>query len=120
HHGHEVTSTGDGFFVGFESQEDAVACAVAIQQRLDAHRRENGFAPKVRIGVHLAEAQQVGDNFLGKGVHEAARIAALASGGEILVSKETGCGTSFRSSDPRSVELKGLSKPMDVVSITWQ
>jgi class 3 adenylate cyclase len=120
HHGHEVVSTGDGFFVGFETQEDAIACAVVTQQTLEAHRREHGFAPKVRIGIHFATALQVGDNYRGKGVHEAARIAALASGGEILVSRETAQGTTFKVSEPRSVELKGIAEPMEVVSVAWR
>jgi class 3 adenylate cyclase len=120
HHGQEVVSTGDGFFVGFDSQIDAIACAVAIQQTLEAHRRDAGFAPKVRIGIHFAPAQQVGHNYRGKGVNEAARIAGIANGGEILVSKETAKGTPFKLSDARTVELKGLSEPMEVVSVAWR
>src|SRR5206468_1306544 len=79
----------DGFFIGFDSPDEALACAVAIQRRLAEHRRANGFAPKVRIGVHASGATQVGRNFSGKGVHEAARIAALANGDEILSSRAT-------------------------------
>jgi len=120
HHGHEVVSTGDGFFVGFDTQADAITCAIAIQQTLETHRREHGFAPKVRIGIHFAAAQEVAGNYRGKGVHEAARIAAIAAGGEILVSVETAKGTAFKLSEPRSVELKGLSEPVEVVSVTWK
>ena len=120
HHGHEVVSTGDGFFVGFDAQQDAIACAIGIQQTLESHRREHGFAPKVRIGIHFATAQQVGDNYRGKGVHEAARIAAIAAGGEILASRETAEGTPFKLSEPRTVELKGISEPVEVVSVAWR
>ena len=60
HAGEEVVATGDGFFVGFDSPDQALACAVAIQRRLAEHRRRNGFAPKVRIGVHASGATQVG------------------------------------------------------------
>ena len=69
HRGDEVAATGDGFFVAFESPEDALACAVAIQRRLADHRQTAGFAPQVRIGLHAAGATQVGQNFTGKGVH---------------------------------------------------
>ena len=120
HHGREVTATGDGFFVEFETPDNAISCAVAIQRTLDTHRREHGFAPQVRIGIHFASAQRVGDNYRGIGVHEAARIAALAEGNEILVSQVTAQGTGFKLSEPRSVELKGLAEPMEVVSITWR
>ena len=71
HKGEEVVSTGDGFFVGFDSPDEALACAVAIQRRLAEHRRSAGFAPKVRIGLHASGATQVGRDFSGKGVHEA-------------------------------------------------
>jgi len=119
HRGEEVVATGDGFFVGFDSPDDALACAVAIQRRLDEHRRVNGFAPKVRIGVHASGATQVGRNFSGKGVHEAARIAALADGGQILSSRDTAVGGRFPTSNPQEVTLRGTSEAMAIVSIDW-
>lgn len=119
HQGEEVVTTGDGFFVGFDTPDAAIACAVAIQRKLAEHRKTQGFAPYVRIGVHAADATQVGKDFKGKGVHEAARIAALAEGGEILSSKET-AQSRFPISEPRTVTLKGISQPMDIVSIDWK
>lgn len=120
HHGEEVVGTGDGFFVGFDSPEAALACAVAIQRKLTEHRKTQGFAPQVRIGVHASPATQVGANFAGKGVHEAARIAALADGGEILASAETASGSAFPTSGAREVSLKGISEPMQIVQIDWK
>jgi class 3 adenylate cyclase len=121
HGGDEVSSTGDGFFVGFDSPDAAVACAVAIQRRLADHRKQHGFAPQVRIGLHASGAAQVGRSFRGKGVHEAARIADLGEGGEIVASMATvGDASSYRVSESRTVTLKGLSEPMDVVSIDWR
>lgn len=116
--GEEVVSTGDGFFVGFDNAEAALGCAVAIQRTLAAHRRAQGFAPQVRIGVHASPATQVDNNFRGKGVHEAARIAALAEGGEILASKETAADYPG-ASEARTVALKGISDPVEVVAIDW-
>jgi adenylate cyclase len=118
--GDEVTATGDGFFVGFDSPDAAVGCATSIQRTLAEHRQKHGFAPQVRIGLHASDATQVGRNFRGKGVHEAARIAALASGGEILASAETVAGTRFAVSESRRVALKGISEPVDVVSVDWR
>ena len=60
HGGEEVDHAGDGFFVAFPDARNAVDCACAIQRRLAAHRREHGFAPPVRIGVHAAVATRVG------------------------------------------------------------
>jgi class 3 adenylate cyclase len=117
--GEEVATTGDGFFVGFDSPDAAIECAMAIQRRLGEHRREHGFAPQVRIGVHASPATQVEHNFRGRGVHEAARIAALADAGEILASKATAEGRQNISA-PRAVSLKGIAEPVEVVSIDWR
>jgi class 3 adenylate cyclase len=119
HEGREISTTGDGFFVSFDSPEQAVAAAVAIQRRLADHRKQAGFAPQVRIGLHASDAQQVGTNYRGKGVHEASRIAGLATGGQIIASLST-VGESYRSSGVRSELLKGLSEPMEVVTIDWR
>lgn len=119
HHGQEVVTTGDGFFVGFDNPDAAIACAVAIQRKLAEHRQTSGFAPQVRIGVHASGANQVGNNFSGKGVHEAARIAALANGNEILASRRT-VSSRFVPSEPRMVTLKGIAEPMEIVAVTWR
>lgn len=120
HEGEEVVATGDGFFVGFDSPEAAIACAVAIQRALADHRARHGFAPKVRIGLHVSDATQVGTNFRGRGVHEAARIAQLAEGDEVVASKDTAVGSRFPTAEPREVFLKGISEPIEVVSIDWR
>ncbi len=119
HEGEEVVATGDGFFVGFDSPEAALACAVAIQRRLADHRRQAGFAPAVRIGIHASGATQIGRNFAGKGVHEAARIAALAEGGQIVASVETVAGTRFPFGQPRSVTLRGTTEPIEIATVDW-
>jgi len=119
HQGKEISTTGDGFFVSFDSPEQAVAAAIAIQRRLQEHRQQHGFAPQVRIGLHAADANVVGANFRGKGVHEASRIAGVAKGGEILASVAT-VGDGFTTSAPRSEILKGLSEPMEIVTIDWR
>ena len=120
HRGEEVTATGDGFFVAFESPDEAVACAVAIQRRLADQRRTQGFAPQVRIGLHAAGATQVGDNFTGKGVHEASRIAGLAEGGQIVASRATTAGGRFEVSEARTVDIRGIAEPVEVVTVDWR
>jgi class 3 adenylate cyclase len=120
HQGEEVVATGDGFFVGFDSPEAALACAVAIQRGLAEHRRAHGFAPQVRIGVHASMATQVAQNFRGKGVHEAARIASLAEGGQVLASKDTAVGSRYPLAEPRTVTLKGIAEAMEIVAIEWR
>jgi class 3 adenylate cyclase len=122
HGGEEVEHRGDGYFVAFPTADSALECAVAIQRSLAEHRRAHGFSPKVRIGVHRAEAARTGQTYQGKGVHEAARISALADGDEILVSVETleAAGKSVPAGEPRSVSLKGIARPIQVASVDWQ
>jgi class 3 adenylate cyclase len=119
HEGEEISTTGDGFFVSFDSPEAAVAAAIAIQRRLAEHRRTAGFAPQVRIGLHASDATRVGGDFRGKGVHEAARIAALGGAGEIVASAGT-VGEGQRTSNRRSESLKGLSEAIEVVNVEWR
>ncbi|HEX2239864.1 MAG TPA: adenylate/guanylate cyclase domain-containing protein, partial [Actinomycetota bacterium] len=120
HNGEEVKQVGDGFFVAFERPHEAVECAVAIQKRLEEHRKETGFAPQVRIGLHCADAARRGRDYEGMGVHEAARVGALAQAGEILASREVveAALIRFPVSPYRSVELKGVPHPVDVASIS--
>ena len=119
--GEEVDHAGDGFFVAFADAVSALTCASRIQRKLAEHRREHGFAPQVRIGVHATEATLVDDDYRGAGVHAAARIGALAQGGEILVSAETIEGVDgVTVGDVREVSFKGLAKPVDVVPVLWR
>jgi class 3 adenylate cyclase len=121
HGGEVINRLGDGFFVAFDEPEVAVSCAVAIQQALSAHRRDHGFAPEVRIGIHAAEATHEGGDYQGQGVHQAARIGGAATAGEILVSRATIGGiTRFGCSPPRTIALKGFSDPVPVVAVDWQ
>jgi len=122
HGGAEIEHPGDGFFVVFDDVTEAVACAVAIQRALVDHRRAHGFAANVRIGLHRATVIRHGQEYRGRGVHTAARIAALAEGGEILTSRETAVSAlpRFTTSPPRTVRLKGIADPVEVVAIEWR
>ena len=122
HGGEEIDHAGDGFFVAFAAARAALDCSVAIQRALFEHRRQHGFAPQVRIGLHAAESQRHGGVYRGKGVHVAARIAALATAGEILASQDTAAGAppTVTLSTPRVVTLKGVSEPLAVVTVGWR
>lgn len=123
HQGEEVRHTGDGFFVTFDSARAAIDCAVAIQRRLVDHRLEHGFSPTVRIGIHIAEATRQRDDYSGVGVHVAARIGDLGGGEEIVVSSDLlqAAGTiPYATSEPRHVELKGVTEPVLVYNVDWR
>jgi class 3 adenylate cyclase len=118
--GQIVNSTGDGFFVVFESSRPAVACAIAIQRTLAEQRQTTGFAPGVRIGIHAAEATQRGGDYAGVGVHLAARIAGLAEGGEIVASADTLAEVpDVTASGARESSVRGLTAPIRVATIAW-
>jgi class 3 adenylate cyclase len=122
HEGEEVKHEGDGFFVAFADARCAIEGACAIQRSLAEHRRDHGFAPQVRIGLHTAEATERGDDYSGRGVHTSARIAAAAGAGEILVSRDVlaAAGSDLAFTDARALELKGLAAPVEVVSFDWR
>jgi hypothetical protein len=81
----------------------------------------DGFAPRVRIGIHAASATDRGDDYSGRGVHATARIAAAADAGEIIASGQALAAASdgFRVSDERELELKGLADPVTVATVDW-
>ncbi len=121
HSGEEIKHSGDGFFVAFPAPSDAAECAVAVQRALDEHRRTAGFAPQVRIGFHQGKARRRGSDYFGRGVNIAARIGAEGEAGQILASSETlaACGDGYDTSEPRAVRLKGISEPIEIVSVDW-
>ncbi len=85
--GHVVKSQGDGFMVVFGESTVAVAAAIDIQQALARHpgRRLRRTPVKVRIGLHVGEAVSRDGDYFGRNVAMAARVAAAACGGEVLV-----------------------------------
>ena len=117
--GAEVDHAGDGFFVAFPDSTSAVECAISIQRKLADHRREHGFAPRIRIGLHATSVSESGRRYRGRGVHEAARIASIADPDEILASRDT-VPPGFSVSQPREVTVKGVSSPIEVVTVEWK
>jgi class 3 adenylate cyclase len=124
HDGFEVKTMGDGFMVAFQSAKKGLECAIAIQRAFAAHNAADGEHVKVRIGLHAGEAIKEGDDFYGKNVIMASRVAGKANGGEILVSSllrslvesSVDAGTF---SEAHEVELKGLSGMHAVHPVAW-
>jgi predicted ATPase len=87
--GRELGTEGDSFFVVFESAADAVACCVAAQRALGEHAWPAGTAVRVRMGLHSGEPSRYEDGYIGMDVHRAARIAATAHGGQVVMSSVT-------------------------------
>jgi class 3 adenylate cyclase len=125
HHGFEVKSQGDGFMIAFASPRDGVECSIAIQRALAARIDEGTSEPiRVRMGLHTGEAILERDDFFGRNVVLAARIAAQARGGEILVSEPlkelAGPVGDVTFGEPRELGLKGLSGTHTVHPVEWE
>jgi class 3 adenylate cyclase len=122
HAGFEVKSQGDGFMLAFSSARRALDCAIAIQRAVEA---SHSVPPlRVRMGIHTGEALKDADDFHGRDVVLAARIADQARGGEILVSallKELLFGHGdLRFESEREAELKGLAGLHRMYAVAWQ
>jgi class 3 adenylate cyclase len=113
--GEVVKTTGDGFFAVFRDSTAAVDSAVAVQRGL----RDEGFAGKVRIGLHCGEASEKDGDWEGDAVVLAARVEEAAEGAEILASCDTLAGVPTVSSGSRTIDAQGIG-PVDVVSIDWK
>ena len=124
HGGFEVKAQGDGFMLAFASARRALLCAVAVQRALARYNARHPEAPmRVRIGLHTGEVIHEANDFFGKNVVLAARIAAQARGGEILVSalvKElTESAGEVQFGGSRTVELKGIVGSRTVHDVLW-
>ena len=119
--GEEVKATGDGFFLAFADADQAIEAAVAIQRGWPSSGAPPGSRWRSGSASTPPRSNRVGLDYTGSGVNQASRIGAAADGGEILVSATTLASArhSFAEGPRRTVELKGISAPVEVVSITW-
>ncbi|HEX9697182.1 MAG TPA: adenylate/guanylate cyclase domain-containing protein [Actinomycetota bacterium] len=100
-----VKQTGDGVVATFDGPARAVTCALAIRDAL------RGLGLEVRAGLHTGEIERRGDDISGLGVHIAARVAQIATPGEVLVSstvKDLVVGSGIAFSDRGVHRLKGV------------
>jgi len=114
HRGSVVKRLGDGTMIVFGSARDAIDAAIEIQSAVPS----TGLA--VRIGVHTGDSLRRDGDYYGVAVNKAARIAGIATGGEIMVSAVTaelsgGQGTRFGRS--RTVSLKGLAGTHHILQV---
>jgi predicted ATPase/class 3 adenylate cyclase len=89
HHGFEVSTEGDGFFVAFAHADEAVAAAIDAQRALDQEPWPFEAGLAVRIGLHTGEARLYDGDYVGLAVHQAARVQSAAHGGQVLISERT-------------------------------
>ncbi len=84
--GHEQGTEGDSFFVVFPEASAAVEAAVEGQRTLATEPWPDDAPIRVRMGLHSGGAELSGESYVGLSINRAARIAAVAHGGQILAS----------------------------------
>ena len=115
--GRELRTEGDSFFCVFTSAVDACTAAAAAQRGFFTHDWADGKPIRVRIGLHTGEAPLVGDEYIGLDVHHAARVAAAAHGGQVLLSDtahslvESSLPPDLKVRDLGMHRLKDLARP---------
>jgi class 3 adenylate cyclase/tetratricopeptide (TPR) repeat protein len=130
HGGAEVKNQGDGFMLVFPSARAGLEAAIAVQREFAAHNADlaDDEQMRVRMGLHTGQAIAEEGDFFGRSVILAARIAAQARGGEILVSsslREQADGDGDGAVDlafdgGRELELKGLAGTHQVFRAEWE
>lgn len=121
--GEIVKTIGDGFFAAFGSAVEAVHYAAALQKELTArNRRQPSHQPLlIRIGIHLGDLLQEGEDLFGGGVNVASRIEPLASPGGTCISGEVYQqvrnqeGLSFRDLGER--QLRNIQEPVRIYAL---
>jgi predicted ATPase len=81
-----VKTTGDGFHAAFASAQDGLSACIHAQQSLLKENWEETGPLRVRMGLHIGEAQQRGGDYYGTAVNRAARLMSAANGGQVLLS----------------------------------
>ena len=103
--GREINTTGDGFVASFDGPARAIRCAQAISEATEK------LGVPTRVGLHTGECEVRGDDLGGLAVHIAARVAALAGPGDVLVSgtvKDLVVGSGIEFIERGEHELKGV------------
>ncbi|MDP3967508.1 MAG: adenylate/guanylate cyclase domain-containing protein [Nocardioides sp.] len=125
HHGHVVKSQGDGFMVVFGDPADAVSAAIGVQRALGSARgrRLRRHPIRVRLGMHTGPTISRDGDYFGRSVAFAARVAARADGGQVLVSDAVRDALpdehGYVLEDLGEVGLKGLQGEHRLWAVDW-
>ena len=89
HSGYVFSTGGDGFAASFARGADALAAAADAQQALGVEPWPDGASLKVRMGLHTGEVEERDGDYFGPAVNRAARLMAVAHGGQTVCSAAT-------------------------------
>ena len=87
--GYEQGTEGDSFFVIFRGATQAVLAAADAQRAIASEPWPDGVALRVRMGLHTGDIESTGADVIGYAINRTARIAAVAHGGQVLLSDAT-------------------------------
>jgi class 3 adenylate cyclase/tetratricopeptide (TPR) repeat protein len=123
HGGHEVKWLGDGLMVAFDSAQEAVKCAIAMQQA--SRRPAAGERLEIRAGLNVGEALVDESDYFGTPVVIARRLCDRAGSGQIFASEIVvrllgGRGADISTNDLGPLELKGITNAVPAVEIVYQ
>lgn len=122
--GREVKNLGDGLMVAFTAAVDAVAAAVAMQRGFERRNRGAEHPLEIRVGIACGDADEEDGDLFGPPVVQAARLCAVAGGGETLASDVvrllagTRGGHAFE--PVGELDLKGIDEPVSACRVTWE
>lgn len=121
--GNEMKSMGDGFMASFTSAQQALRCAISLQQTFHAAPPVHGHVLRIRVGLNAGEPIAEGDALFGESVNVAERIVGLARGGEVLASqvvRELVAGKGFKFVErPAHDEVSGEAV-VRLYEVRWQ
>jgi predicted ATPase/class 3 adenylate cyclase len=121
--GHVVKSTGDGLHAVFATADTGIAAAAAAQQALVAEPWGPTGPLRVRMGLHTGVAELRGDDYFGSSLNRAARLSAVAHGGQVVCSQATadlardGLRSGMALLDLGEHRLRDLSRPERVFQV---
>ena len=127
HNGRVVKLLGDGLFVVFPLEADAIEACIAIQERLQQRPVHPGGtlgAVQMQMGVEAGEVVEIAGDCYGDAVNSAARLADLAGAAQILTTQRVADSLSshqreqLRSLGP--MYLRGKSDATEVYRVDWQ
>jgi len=116
HAGRLFRANGDAFLAKFVSAAQAVACAIAIQEETE---QADNINMRLRIGVHVGDVMEQGDDLMGDNVYIAGRIESITAPGGISISRAVHDQVRDRINacfdDKGEIALMNIARPMQVV-----
>lgn len=124
YHGRVIKTIGDEIMASFDTAEDGMQAACDMQQRIDDLPPVSGVKLAIRIGFHFGPAIEENNDVFGDTVNLAARMTALAKGGQIITTGDAIAALpqllrqSSREID--AIAIKGKADVVRVCEVLWQ